>query len=224
MKSTFRPLATRAASVALMLGAAATLSACSSEGDLVLQEGVGVSAIRSKCPAVGIPAYTGDITLFRDAANKTMGSMDLTASITDLRTTCDETGAKIYSESTFQVYARRTDTSAARTVDLPYFVTVLQGGSSVQTKRVGTVTLNFAAGEERAQASAKAGAFVDAAAATLPDDIRERVTRKRRPGDADAAMDPLAAPDVKAAIARASFEVLVGFQLDQDQLAYNATR
>ncbi len=31
-------------------------------------------------------------------------------------------------------------------------------------------------------------------------------------------------PDVKAALARAEFEVLVGFQLNQDQLAYNATR
>lgn len=66
-------------------------------------------------------------------------------------------------------------------------------------------------------------AFVDAAEATLPADIR-RFTRKRRAGDADAAVDPLSDPDVKAALARAEFEVLVGFQLTQDQLAYNATR
>ena len=30
--------------------------------------------------------------------------------------------------------------------------------------------------------------------------------------------------DVKAAVARATFEVLVGFQLNNDQLGYNATR
>ena len=42
--------------------------------------------------------------------------------------------------------------------------------------------------------------------------------------DADAAVDPLSRPEVKAAVARATFEVLVGFQLTQDQLTYNATR
>ena len=31
-------------------------------------------------------------------------------------------------------------------------------------------------------------------------------------------------PAVKAAVARATFELLVGFQLTEQQLAYNATR
>jgi len=86
------------------------------------------------------------------------------------------------------------------------------------------VTLNFAAGEERAQASGTAGSFVNRAEATLPADIRERITRRRRAGDVDAALDPLSAPEVKAAIQRASFEMLIGFQLSEQQLAYNATR
>jgi hypothetical protein len=34
----------------------------------------------------------------------------------------------------------------------------------------------------------------------------------------------MADPQVKAAVDRATFELLVGFQLTQDQLAYNATR
>ncbi|MCX7865163.1 MAG: hypothetical protein N2423_09055, partial [Novosphingobium sp.] len=92
------------------------------------------------------------------------------------------------------------------------------------TKRIGRVTLNFANGQERAQARGEGIAYVDRAAATLPEDIRRRLTRKRRAGDADAAVDPLADPEVKAAIARATFELLVGFQLDESQLAYNATR
>ena len=91
-------------------------------------------------------------------------------------------------------------------------------------KRVGTVTLNFADGQARAQASGAAGAYIDRAEATLPADIRERITRKREAGEAEAAVDPLSEPEVRAAIARASFELLVGFQLNQDQLAYNATR
>ena len=50
------------------------------------------------------------------------------------------------------------------------------------------------------------------------------ITRNRRAGDDDAAIDPLTRPEVRAALARASFELLVGFQLTEDQLAYNATR
>ena len=62
------------------------------------------------------------------------------------------------------------------------------------------------------------------AQATLPEEIRKRLSKKRRAGDADAAVDPLSQPDVKAALARASFELLVGFQLTDQQLAYNVTR
>ena len=89
---------------------------------------------------------------------------------------------------------------------------------------MGEVTLTFADGQERAQATGKAGTFVDRAAASLPEDIRERITRRRRAGDPEAALDPLADPEVRAAIQRTRFEMLVGFQLNEQQLAYNATR
>jgi hypothetical protein len=58
----------------------------------------------------------------------------------------------------------------------------------------------------------------------LPDEIRQRITRKRKAGEIEAAVDPLTEPEVRAALERASFELLVGFQLNQDQLAYNVTR
>jgi hypothetical protein len=86
------------------------------------------------------------------------------------------------------------------------------------------VTLTFADGQARAQASAAGAAYIDKASATLPPDIRERITRKRKAGEAEAAIDPLSEPDIRAALARASFELLVGFELSNDQLAYNATR
>lgn len=200
------------------------LAGCASEGELVVDQGVGITSVLSSCPAVGIPDYTGDITAFRAANSPTFNNLDMTASITNLRSTCDDTTDKVYSEATFDVHARRTDVRGVRTVTLPYFVTVLQGGSAVVTKRVGQVTLNFADGQERASATAKAGSFVDRAASSLPEDIRERITRKRRAGDPEAALDPLAAPEVKAAIARTRFEMLLGFQLTEEQLAYNATR
>jgi hypothetical protein len=204
--------------------AAAALAGCKTAGDLVVEEGVGITALRTVCPAVGIPDHTGDVTLFSPAGAVTADALDVTATITNVRTTCDDTSERVYAQANFDVYAQRRDTRGARTVELPYFSTVVRGGNAVVAKRIGTVTLNFADGEARAVATGSGGAFIDRAEATLPADIRERITRKRKPGEVEAAVDPLAEPEVRAALARATFELLVGFQLTQDQLAYNVTR
>ncbi|WP_271077081.1 hypothetical protein [Aurantiacibacter sp. MUD61] len=214
----FRP-AFFAATASAML-----LAACSGEGELVVDQGVGITALRSVCPAVGVPNYTGDVTLFTSPEARTADALDVTATITNVQSTCDETGAQVYTNATFDVVAQRRNTSGARTVELPFFSTVMRGGNSVVSKRVGTVTLTFADGQARAQTTGTAGAFVDRASATLPEDIRERITRRRRAGDQSAAVDPLTEPEVRAAVARATFELLIGFQLDDAQLEYNATR
>lgn len=203
---------------------ALALAGCRSSGDIVVDEGVGITAVRGACPAVGIPDYTGDVTLFSVPGSTDARAIDVVASMTNVRNQCSESTDKVYAGVSFDVQARRTDVRGARQVQLPYFVTVLRGGTAVITKRVGTVTLNFADGQERVQASAQGGAYIDRAEATIPADIRERITRKRKAGDTDAAVDPLSDPEVKAAVARATFEVLLGFQLDEKQLAYNATR
>ena len=205
------------------LGAAA-LSGCHHEGDIVVEEGVGITALRTTCPAVGIPDFTGDVTLFNPPEARTADAIDVTASMTDVRTTCDDSGDKVLATANFVVIGQRRNTQGARSVTLPYFSTVVRGNNTVVAKRIGMVTLNFADGQARAQVSAAGSATIDKASATLPADIRERITRKRRAGEAEAAVDPLAEPDVRAAIDRASFELLVGFQLTDDQLKYNATR
>jgi len=200
------------------------LGGCRGEGDIVVEQGVGITALRSVCPAVGVPDYTGDVTLFSPADARTADAIDVTAAITNVRSTCDETGEQVYSTATFDVIATRTNTAGPRTVSIPYYSTVLRGGTSVVAKRVNNVEITFAPGQSRAQASGTAGAYINRAEATLPADIRERITRRRRAGDQSAAIDPLTEPDVRAAVARATFELLVGFQLTEDQLAYNATR
>ncbi len=210
-----------------LLGAALialALAGCRGTGDLVVDEGVGITAVRTACPAVGIPDYTGDVTLFSRAGSTDAAAIDLTASMTNVRTQCNDQGAKVYSTSSFDILARRTDVRGARSVQLPYFVTVLRGRSAVISKRIGSVTLNFADGQERAQAHATGEAFIDKAEATLPADIRDQITRKRRAGQNDAAVDPLSRPEIRSAVNRATFEVLLGFQLSQAQLSYNATR
>lgn len=200
------------------------LAGCAKEGALDVSTGVGVNVTRSGCPAVAVPDYTGDITVFDPVGSTNASAIDVVANITNVRSTCNSEGARIYSEATFDVYAIRSRPEGARTVTLPYFATVVQGGTAVVAKRVHNVTLNFADGEYRASTSAKAGSYVDASAARLPDEIVEKITRRRKPGDPDAALDPLADPEVRTAMARSTFELLIGFQLSQDQLKYNATR
>jgi len=166
------------------------------------------------------------VTLFSAPGRTDSAAIDVTAAITNLRSTCNDAAGqdKLYTEATFDVLARRSDTRGARHVDLPYFSSVMRGGNVVVAKRLGTISLDFADGQDRAQATGKAGSYVDRAQATLPAEIRQRLSKKRRAGDADAATDPLSQPDVKAALAKASFELLVGFQLTDQQLAYNVTR
>ena len=196
-------------------------TACSREGQLT---GSGIYVVRSSCPQVGVPAGTGDITLFNPPNRKDASAIDVSAAITNVRATCDETGANVVSTVTFDVVATRRAVAEARTVVLPYFTVAMQGGTQVVAKRLGNVGLNFAAGSPRAQTSAQATIQVSRAAATLSPDVRRELTRERKADDPDAAIDPLSRPDVRDAVARATFEHLVGFQLTQDQLVYNATR
>lgn len=209
---------TRTALASLALVA---LAGCSRSGEI--DPTGGILSVRSACPTAAVPAYTGDVTLFNPATSRDASAIDVVANITNVRATCSE-GAQLYTEATFDVQARRSDASAARDVTLPYFATVVRGGSSVIAKRIGQVTLRFAAGEYRASASGKAASYVDKDVATLPPEIQQRITQKRKAGDADAALDPFSAPEVKAALQRTSFELLVGFNLTQAQLQYNATR
>lgn len=207
---------------ALMAGA---LSGCAkNKGELVLEDGVGVTALRTACPTVEVAENTGDVTLFTDPSRTDSQAIDMVATITNLRATCNDTVDPVSSEATFDVLARRTDTRGARHVELPYFSIVMRGGTAVVAKRLGTVEIDFADGQDRATARAKAGAFVDRAAASLPASVREKLSRKRRAGQADAAVDPLSLPEVRKAIASATFEHLVGFQLTPSQLEYNARR
>ncbi|SMF61295.1 hypothetical protein [Allosphingosinicella indica] len=209
---------TTAAGAALSLLA---LAGCSSDGQI---QATGITVTRSACPAVAIPAATGDVTLFNPPTSRDASAIDVVANISNLRATCDESGEYVQSNLTFEVSGRRSDASGAREVVLPYFSTVVQGGSNVIAKRLGRVALRFEDGQLRASTTATANAQVLRSAATLPEDIRKQVTRERKPGDADAALDPLSDPAVRVAVQRATFEVLVGFQLTEDQLRYNATR
>jgi hypothetical protein len=203
--------------VALILA----VGGCAHAGDIT--EG-GITAVRTPCPEVAVPAGTGDITLFHPATSRDASALDVSATMTDVRSTCDATGVQVVTNVTFQVNAIRTRTDAARDVTLPFYIAVVQGGSAVVAKRTSQVAVHFDAGQARASTSGQASANVLRSAATLPDDVRAELTKPRKAGQEDAAVDPLSTPKVKQAVQRATFQALVGFQLTNDQLKYNATR
>ena len=209
---------TKAAAAALM---SLAFAGCAADGELTPE---GITVTRSACPAVAIPAGTGDVTMFNPANSRDSSAIDVVANITNVRSNCSEAGEFVVSNVSFEVQAQRRSAAGARQVVLPYFATVVQGGTNVVSKRIGAVALQFAPGELRASTAGAATGQVLRSAATLPPEIRQQITRRRRSGDADAAIDPMADPAVRAAVTRATFELLVGFQLTPDQLQYNATR
>jgi hypothetical protein len=208
-------------SALLALATIAILSGCNREGSI---EATGVYVTRSTCPQVGIPAGTGDVTLFSPAGRTDAAAIDVVATITNLRANCTEDAVHVVSTASFDVVATRRDAGEARQVTLAYYNVIAQGGSDIVAKKVGYVALNFPAGSVRAQTNAQVTGRVARGAVVLPEDVRRELTRERKPGDPDAAIDPLSDPRVRDAVAKATFEQLIGFQLTQDQLRYNATR
>lgn len=206
------------------LAALTLLSACRHAGDITAENGGGIYAVRSTCPIAGIPTGTGDVTLFNPADSRDSAAIDVTATITQLRASCQDAGADVVSTVTFTVLGLRRDAGPARQVILPYFDVALRGGSTIEAKQVGAVALNFPAGSQHASTRAEASIRVNRATATLPGTVRNILTRKRKSGEADAAIDPMQDPAVRSAVANATFEHLIGFELTPDQLKYNATR
>lgn len=178
---------------------------------------------RSACPAVAVPAYAGDTTLFRGPGSDA-SDLDVVATITNLRDACTETPEQFVTAVSYQVVARRSAAGPARRVELPLFVAVVQAGNIVDAKQTTRIVIDFADGATRAVASGTATAAVSRRAAAVPDEILRRINRQRRPGELDAATDPMADPEVRSALRAASFEVLVGFQLSDASLAYNIAK
>lgn len=179
---------------------------------------------RSPCPAVAVPSYLGDATIFAAGGAVDARNIDVVATITNVRDTCFEGAEKLTTDVTFEVVARRSEAGPARSVALPVFATIVQGGNLVLSKQVSNVTVAFAPGATRATGNGGIRTDVARSATTLSPEMQAKIQRKRKPTDPDAAIDPLADPEVRAALRAASFEVLLGFQLDEAGLAYNVAK
>ena len=201
------------------------LGACRHTGDLTAENGGGVYAVRSTCPIAGIPTGTGDITLFNPPGSTRFAG--------DRRDCGDHRGARDLPGRGATKWFRPSPSPSPRSAAMParrgrsfcpISTSRCSGGATIAAKQVGRRSLNFPAGSQHAMTRAQASVRVNRGAATLPANVRTILTRPRKAGEAEAAVDPLSDPAVRTAVANATFEHLVGFQLTQDQLKYNATR
>ena len=109
------------------------VAACATNGDVTE---FGITTTRSACPLVSVPFATGNVTLL-DAGRTDAGAIDVTAVVTKLRSSCADEDENVAATATYVVAAQRTDAAAARTVSLPVFSTVVQGGRQVVAKAAG---------------------------------------------------------------------------------------
>ena len=65
------------------LALAAALAGCSRSGELDLTSGVGVTAIRTACPVVGLPSGTVYVTLFDPPARRDSAAFDVVATLSN---------------------------------------------------------------------------------------------------------------------------------------------
>lgn len=179
---------------------------------------------RSSCPAVAIPTYAGQYTRFNPAQSRDADAIEFVAQISDVQSHCVEGSDTLMTDVTFTVSAQRRHAGPAQQVYLPVFVALAQGGNVLVSKQITGVQLEFSEGQLRAEQRGGARAEVHRSAVALPADVQARISRVRKPDEPDALIDPLADPQVRAAVRAASFEVLVGFQLDDPSLAYNIAK
>jgi hypothetical protein len=183
---------------------------------------------RSPCPAAAIPHHVGQVTRFNPPESRDADAIDFVAQIVDVTTNCLPGDEMVGTDVRFAVTALRRPARdgalPARTVDLPIFASLVQGGNVLLAKQLTAVRLVFADGERRTSGAGAIRADVARAATTPPPEVLERITRERKATDPDALVDPLSDPQVRAAVRAATFEVLLGFQLDDASLAYNVAK
>ena len=95
----------RLRTIAVLAATAAVLAGCS-QNPLRIQ--------RSACPAVAIPTYAGDLTLFKPGTEANAANIDVVAVMTNARETCSDSGEKLVVDVSYDVLARRS-TTAVRT-------------------------------------------------------------------------------------------------------------
>ena len=117
-----------------------------------------------------------------------------------LRASCTEDATNVVSTASFDVVATRRDAGEARQVTLPYYNVIAKAAATSSPRRsaMSRSTSRPAGARPRPAGKRRAGSTESAAA--LPEDVRRELTRNRKAGDPDAAVDPLSDPKIRDAV------------------------
>ncbi|MCH8685426.1 hypothetical protein [Pedomonas mirosovicensis] len=171
---------------------------------------------RTLCPATAVPKYAGTLTFFSPPSSRTADSVVANASIFGLENHCVESSPKVTSNLRFTIGAQRPNAAAAQTITVPYFVAVVKEGKEIVSKQVYEATLTFQPGDVRAESVQTVQAAIDREEALKligPDPSK----KKRKRGEPRQPEDLFFDAKPKDS----GFEVLVGFQLTDEQAHYN---
>ncbi len=186
------------------LSAAALVSGCKSNNPLLIT--------RTSCPAVAVVKYANNYTRFAPGANYSAAGLELSAQLGNVQVACtDSKGGAPVSTVSFDLSATRASATAAGQADIPYFVTIVENGTTILSKQVYAAPMQFAEGASRAmvrQSFSATTPFVP-----LPPELSAKEKRKQFQQFAEDSRP-------KAA----QFEILIGFQLTEAQAAYNVQR
>jgi hypothetical protein len=174
------------------------LSACASSNPLEVR--------RTSCPALSVPKHTGSLTRFSQAGRFDTQDVRLVATIVQLSDTCIENANGVNTAVSFTISAVRPTKGAADSVQLPYFITVVKDGETLIAKQVYGTSLEFADG-------ATSGSVRQVVTVKTPEVPLPPKPKKNNEIDEFA-------PPPKPAV----YEILVGFQLTNDDVVYNISK
>jgi hypothetical protein len=189
--------------ILMAIGLTTALSGCKSNNPLLIT--------RTSCPAVAVVKYANNYAQFAPGSNYSAGGLELTAQMGDVRVACQDKGGAPVSTISFEVSAARATAAGASQATVPYFVTVIEEGTTILSKQIYGAPVPFADGSLRGtvrQSFSTTTPFVP-----LPPEPSKKKKREAFQEFAE---------DSRPKAAR--YEILIGFQLTEAQAAYNVQR
>lgn len=182
---------------------AAMLAGCSSNP---------LQITRSICPAAAVARNVSDLTQFSPPTSRDADAITLTATFSDMAVKCSEKGSRIFSDLSVTIAGQRASAAGDQTISVPYFVAVVKGGQTLLSKQLYSANLDFKAGQVRAHTTQTVRADISRSAAI--DAL----------GPAPKASKDASDPFVETVQKASPFEMVIGFQLTDDQIIYNARK
>jgi hypothetical protein len=180
------------------------LSACASQNPLLVT--------RTSCPAVAVIKYANTITGFRQGGGQDQSDVDFTGQISNVSVNCRNGKGDSAAQSvvSFDIGGQRGSVNGAASQSIPYFVTVVQDGTTIISKTSYLAVLQY--NDKNGRSVARESFVANTPGVPLPAAPKKKRTEAEFLDEAESAQ--------KAA----KYEILIGFQLTDEQALFNITK